>query len=293
VLLVLAAVLNAGAGIALGIAVTPDDEPPPAPPPRPPEVLATGDLRLALPSAWRAGEQPADLPGFDGVEAVAARGPDADVVFGMLPPESPTLLPQALVDAAGPDLPAPATTEIGGREALRYTGLDGAEVIAVPTSAGIATLICVPRESAAVAGGCDAVLDGVDVSRTAPIAADGNAAFAIALPAAVARLNRARAEGRRALARQRSARGRARVSRRLGRTYARTTERLAPLAGESAATIGVVSLLDRLGADHAKLATASARRRPKAARRANARIRIAERRLAAALGQWTGPSSAK
>ena len=294
-LLALAALLNAGAGIALGIAVTPDDDPPPAPPARAPQVVAAGDLRLALPDGWRPLETPPQVPGLTNADAAAARGPSADIVFAVLPPESATLLPRALVDATGSALPAPVPAEIGGREALRYAGLAGgrADVYAVPTSGGVATLACVSQSSAALAHGCDAALGGVDVGRAAPIAADERAAFAIGLPAAVARLNRARADGRRALARQRSAGGRARVSRRLGGTYTRTAERLAPLAGEAPETTRVVGLLNRLGADHARLAAASARRAPTFARRANARIRIAERQLAAALGEWTGPSTAK
>jgi hypothetical protein len=295
VLLAIAAVLNAGAGIALGIAVTPDDEPAPPPPPRAPQIVAAGDMRLALPDGWRPLETPPQVPGVTNEDAAAARGPRADVVFAILPAASPTLLPQALLDASGDQLPAPGRAEIGGRQALHYAGLGGerADVFAVPSSAGVATLICVSRDTTSVANRCNRLFSRVDVGGGAPIAADESAAFAIRLPAAVAGLNRARADGRRALARQRSARGRARVSRRLAGTYARTAGRLAPLAGESAPATRIVGLITRLGADHRKLAAASARRAPRAARRANARIRIAERRLAAALGEWTGPSTAK
>ena len=67
-------------------------------------------------------------------------------------------------------------------------------------------------------------------------------------------------------------------------------ERLAPLAGETAETIRVVSLLDRLGADHARLAAASARRAP--ARR-TARERAHPHRRAAAGGRARGVDRAE
>jgi hypothetical protein len=59
------------------------------------------------------------------------------------------------------------------------------------------------------------------------------------------------------------------------------------------ATTAIVGLLRQLGADHAALAAASFRRDPAAARRAGARIRAAERRLATRLGDWTGPAGGK
>src|SRR5919107_6224647 len=95
VLLAIAALLNAGAGIALGIAVTPDDPSPPPPAPAPPEAIATGDLRVVLPAGWRKLDQAPDVPGVSVDGAAAARGPSADVVLAMLPPESATLLPPA------------------------------------------------------------------------------------------------------------------------------------------------------------------------------------------------------
>jgi hypothetical protein len=293
VLLAAAALLNAGAGIALGIAVTPDEEPAPAPPPPPPQTVAAGDLRMSLPPNWRRLDAAPDVAGL-GSDAAAVRGPAVDAAFVMLPPENATLLPDALVAGNGGTVPAPRSVVIDGREALHYAGLDSGrtDAYAVPTSAGVATLVCVAESSVALAHGCDPATDALEVGRAAPVAADERAAFAIALPAAVADLNRARAAGRRSLARERSAGGRARVSRRLAGAYGEAVRRMSPLAGEDAASTRVVGLLEQLGDDHAALAAASARRAAGAARRAGARIRAAEARLAEALGEWTGPSGA-
>ena len=290
VLLLIAAALNAGAGIALGIALTPDDSPQPAPAPIKATTLSAGDLRLTLPQAWRPLSTPPTAAGLESA-TLAARGPRADIALTVLPPEDPTLLPKALVDAAGGIVPSPVSLQIDGRDALRYTGLSngGMDVYAVPTSAGVVTIACVGKTPAALAHGCDAALDGVNVGRAAPIAADDRAAFAIGLPAVVTGLNRARAAGRRDLARQRTARGRARVSRRLSRVYGDAARRLSPLAGDNADTTAIVGLLNRLGSEHRALAVASFRRRPGAAGRAGARIRAAETRLADALRGWSGP----
>jgi hypothetical protein len=296
VLLAIAAVLNAGAGIALGIAVTPDDPPAQSTSPPPaPDVVSVGDLRLQLPQGWRPLAAAPSLPGFDGMERVAAHGPSADLILTTLRPENPALLPHDLYDQAGGVLPTPKQVEIDGREALRYEDLahGEADVFVVPTTAGVVSVACVSNSSVALAHGCDAPLARLRIGRAAPIPADERAAFAIALPAAVADLNRARAGGRRALAQRRTAAGRARVSRQLAAAYRLAARRMAPLAGELPSTTRVVGLLSGLGDDHAALAAASARRAPAPARAANTRIRAAERRLAAALARWTGPSDAR
>jgi len=294
VLLLLAAALNAGAGIALGIALTPDDTAePPAAAPAKPTTLAAGDLRLRLPQGWRPLAVAPAVPGF-GTGTLAARGPRTDVAVTVLAPQGPSLLPAALVDDAGGIVPHPDTVRVAGREALRYASLANGDmdVYAVPTTSGVVTIACIAKTSAALLHGCDAALDGVDPGRAAPIPADDRAAFAIGLPAVVAGLNRARAGGRSALARQSTARGRARVSNRLAGAYRDAARRLSPLAGENADTTAIVGLLDRLGTEHRALAVASFRRRPGAARRAGARIRASETRLADALRGWTGPSDA-
>lgn len=295
ILLLLAAALNAGAGIALGIALTPDDDAPQAPAPAAgkPTTLAAGDLRFTLPQGWRPLATAPAVPGF-GAGTLAARGPRTDVAVTVLPPEGPSLLPLALVDDAGGIVPHPDTVRVAGRQALRYAGLANGDmdVYAMPTTSGVVSIACIAKTSTALLHGCDAALDGVDPGRAAPIPADDRAAFAIGLPAVVAGLNRARANGRSALARRRTARGRARVSNRLAGAYRDAGRRLAPFAGENADTTAIVGLLARLGAEHRALAVASFRRLPGAARRAGARIRASETRLAGALRGWTGPSGA-
>jgi hypothetical protein len=296
VLLALAALVNAGAGIALGVALTPDDPPAPRAQPVPePETIAAGDLTATLPQGWEPLSSPPTLAGFDGAETAGARGPSTELLLAVLPPEGPTLLPRALLEATGDVLPLPRILEVDGRQALHYQGLaDGvADVYAVPTSAGVASIACVSGSSVALAHECDAAIDGVDIGRAAPIPADGRAAFAIGLPAVVARLNDARATGRRELARQSTPGGRARVSRSLAGSYRSAALRLTPLAGDEPSTTAIVRLLYRLRRDHRLLARASARRRPTYAARAGARIRAAESELADELGKWTGPSTAK
>jgi hypothetical protein len=292
VLLLLAAALNAGAGIALGIALTPDDPPDSAAPaPAKPTTISAGDLSLTLPRSWRRLTTVPVVAGFS-AEALAARGPRADVVATVLPPQGPTLLPSALVDEVGGILPHADTVEVAGRAALRYAGLSNGrmDIYAVPTTAGVVSIACLAPRSAALLHGCDAALDGVGLGHAAPVAPDERAAFAIGLPTVVAGLNRARADGRRALARQTTPRGRAQVSRRLGGAYRDAARVLSPLAGDDPDTTGIVRQLDRLAAEHRALAVASFRRLPGAAGRAGARIRASEQRLADELGKWTGPS---
>jgi hypothetical protein len=103
----------------------------------------------------------------------------------------------------------------------------------------------------------------------------------IALPAVIAKLNRQRGSGRRALGATRSPRRRAEAARRLALAYRSAAERLRPLAAGDARCL--IAALGGLARDHRELAAASRRRDVRTARRAGAAIEREERRLGSLL----------
>ena len=116
-------------------------------------------------------------------------------------------------------------------------------------------------------------LDGASQLAPAP-----ETAARIVLPATVARLNRQRRSGRRALAATLSPRIRSEAARHLARAYVAVANRLRPLAGGEARRLIVAC--DELARRHRAFALASERHDARAARRAAAAIDGEERRLA-------------
>ena len=289
-LVVVASVVAAAAGVALGSAVVGDAPPSQAAAaPAPERVgLANGPARLPLPAGWRPLGRHSSLPGLEA--ATEVQGPRSTVALDLRAPEHPSLLPAAVAASLGDAAPAARPERVAGYRTWRYAlpGDTPAAALVVPTSQGIVTVACAPGD-----GGLEAALDDCREALAA-LQLDGAAALPpapetaarIVLPGVVAALNKDRRAGRRRLAAVRGPAGRHAAAIGLARGYARVADRLRPLAGGAASAL--VVNLDALDRTHRALARAAAHRAGLAGARANRAIARRERRLGALLARVGG-----
>lgn len=194
-------------------------------------VLAAPGLRLVLPVAWHAARAPA-LPGIPAAAIKAAREDTfgTRVLAGVLPFTSATLLPGQLIEHAA-DVPRPRTlTLAGGMRAYEYTGMAHPavrgllDILVAPTTAGVATVVCVSPAEASILSDCTAIRRSVSLRRGRPLLLTPSTAFGAQLPAEMARLSAERDSERVAVSS-----GRAAAAVRVGQAHHRAAEALAPL----------------------------------------------------------------
>jgi hypothetical protein len=251
-------------------------------PPVAPRTVQAGVAQLELPSGWERLARPPALPGLEG--GVGVRGASTDVVIATLPATRPSLLPEALVAAAGGQVPAPRPLRLGARSAWAYELPGPVPVAAVvsPTTAGVVTLACTGAAGAVPAmDACETAARAVVLVGAAPLEPRPETAAATALPRMIARLNGRRRTARAALAATRSPQRRARAARSVATAYGAAARRIAPLAAGDAAAVR--RTLAALAGRYRALAAASAARLPTETRRAGSAIRRGERRLAGLL----------
>lgn len=291
---VVATVLAATAGVALGIALAPDepDRPASRAPAAPRIGMESGVARLPLPVGWQPLRRLSMLPGFE--QATAVRAEHAEVALDIRAPEGPSLLPGSVVAAAADGLAGPRPRSVAGRTAWRYelpAGRPGTRLVALalPTTGGVVTFACRSADDTTdVADSeCDKAVGAVRLDGASALAPAPETAARIVLPATVAQLNRRRSSERSRLAATRSPQRRGAAARRLARGYAVAAEQLRPLAAGDA--LRLTATLDDLSRGHRALARASLRRNPGAASRAGAAIERNEQRVAALLAALTGP----
>jgi hypothetical protein len=287
---VLAAILGALLAVAFGQG---SGTPPPRAATAPTgAALAAGDLRVTLPPGWTRSRTAEPMPGFGGARAIHARAGHAAVTIALLPAQRESLLPPALGTAP----PRPSAAHAGAIRAYHYvlptTRRGIREVVAAPTTQGVATIAC----SAAARGACERMLHGLRLAKGAFVGLGANAAFLARLPAAARALDAQHLRTRERLARTTDPDEAARAAARLATAYAATARTLRPLvtrpSGHAAAT---VDLLDRLRSDYARLAYVVRRGDGAAFKPAATAIDADEARLAARLQAWqvllSGPAA--
>jgi hypothetical protein len=250
--------------------------------------VAAGDLRLTLPDGWTRARAVRGIPGFDKTRAAFAQSWRGSVAIGLLPPTSPSLLPLALDAAARPRSPGPRIVQVRAIRAYHYIRvLDDRRVLEVysrPTTQGIATIAC--SSTAYEPGECEAGLLGLRLAHGSFLPLSAEAAFLVAIPAVVTRLNAQRTRLRARLARESDSEGAAVTAARLARAFAAAGDALRPLVPPRSHAAATVRLLDRLRVGHRRLSWAlRTRDRTTFARRARA-IDRDEARLAATLEGW-------
>jgi hypothetical protein len=280
---VLAAIVGALLAVAFGQG--PAASPPRAAPGPEGPALAVGDLRVTLPPGWTRSptKAAAPIPGFSTARAIHARAGDAEIAIALLPAQRASLLPPGV--RATPRRPTVARA--GAIRAYHYalpaTGRGSRELVAAPTTNGVATIVC----SAAPRGACDRVLHGLRLATGGFLALDANAAFLARLPAATRVLDAQHLRTREALARTTDPDKAARAAARLATAYGAAARTLNPLAtARGGRAAGTVDLLDRLRSDYARLASVVPSGDRAAFKGAAVAIDADEARLAARLQAW-------
>jgi hypothetical protein len=163
------AVIGAGLGILAGRQTGETD----VPPPEARTASLPSGIRLQVPEAWPA-TTPAAPAGFafrDGASVGATDPAGGGVVAGFVVTTDPSYLPPALAA----DAPEPERVQLAGMPGLRYTGLPAGSgppvtAYAVPTSRGVATLVCLP-------GGPDSTVTAACGDAAASLAVRGARVF--------------------------------------------------------------------------------------------------------------------
>ena len=247
--------------------------------------VAAGRLRLLLPVDWSPAPDPPALPGFTGVERVAARlrAPRIDLVAMLLPARSPTLLPAELLERLASRRSRPSMVLFGERmRAYHYAGLrlqdvrGVVNVLAAPTSAGVATVACVATSAAApVLELCDRLAQTVAVTGARAVALDPASAFRLRLPGVLASLDAAREAERRGVAR-----GDAAAVTRLGTAHRSAGEDLVAVVPPARGTpMAIARQLLAEARSYTALAAALRQRRREQALRSRGHIEAADIRL--------------
>jgi hypothetical protein len=129
-------------------------------------------IALQLPKGWTATERPQRVPGLPLRDAVGATDGRRTIVAGVAPDEPPNLLPRAFrlrVDA-GP-VGSAQLVSISGTQAMRHTGLKfrdssgNVAAYAVPTSVGVATVICRAPSGQRIGGDCEQAAKTLELRR--------------------------------------------------------------------------------------------------------------------------------
>jgi hypothetical protein len=251
-------------------------------------VVATGDLRFALPDRWTPVRNGPAVPGFDGARTTFVRSWSAHVAIALLPPTSPSLLPPQLAAARRAGAPAPLVLRAGDVRAYHYVLVLGSDrvidVYAAPTTRGTATVAC--SRILYMPGDCDLAVPALSVAHGSFLPLSADAAFLEALPGVMARLNAERGHLRGRLAKATSVEAGARAAARLAAAYAAAGRALRPLAAPASEAPATMRVLDRLGTEHSGLADALRAGDPDAFDRSARAIRADEKRLAEALARW-------
>jgi hypothetical protein len=251
-------------------------------------VVAAGDLRLTLPDGWTRARAARGIPGFDKARAAFAQSWSSNVAIGLLPATRPTLLPPALDAAAGPRSPGPRIVQVGAIRAYHQIRVLAdrrvVEVYSRPTTQGIATIAC--SSPAYEPGECEAGLLGLRLARGSFLPLSAEAAFLVAIPAVVTRLNAQRTRLRTRLALASQTEAAALTAARLARAYAAAGNTLRPLAPPRSPASATVRLLDKLRIGHRRLSGALLTRDRTGFARGARAIDRDEARLAATLEGW-------
>jgi hypothetical protein len=251
-------------------------------------TVAAGDLRLTLPEGWTPIRTIPAMPGFEGARATFARSWNADVAIALLPAVKPSLLPAQLDAAKSPASSRPRVAGAGTLRGYHYVrdpqGAGVLDVVAVPTTQGVATIVC--RSTVVAPDECDLALRGLRLARGSFLPLSADAAFLSRLPAVAATLDAERVRLRERLARATLAEDPARTADRLAGAYAGARSALRPLAAPRSEAAGTVGLLETLRVHYVRLAGAL-RTGDRAAFAATVRaIDRDESRLAARLERW-------
>ena len=270
-LLLIATIAAAAAGVALATRLAPQDAAAPAPAAADSSRILTGDItRLPLPEGWEP-RRSSRLPGLE--HAQSARGLYSDVAIDTRMPDDPSLLPATMLRALGTAAPDPQRIRSGNRVAWAYhlsgpEGRTSISALVLPTTGGVVTIACLADAALSPfeLTDCEAALARLELVGAAPLRPAPETAVELVAGPVIARLDDERTAARQALATAGSPARREALALRLAAAYGAAARRLEPLARGKARPLP--RALAELARDYRALARASADRFLRAARRA-------------------------
>jgi TIR domain len=225
---------------------------------------AAGAMQLRVPAGYAKMSSAPALPGLDLVESAsyAPGGKDGGraVTFGQPDANNPTLLPaqfRKAVRLAGGEVPDRAAVKLGpdGLQGYRYEGLAPAgisrrvTVYASPTSEGVATVACLapPADAGAFKRECEGIANTLRIASGKPFPVGPDPGYAKVLGATLGRLDGQVANGRKALARDKTT-FKAQAARDIQSAYVAAAKRLRDTTTSPADTRINMALAEGLGA---------------------------------------------
>jgi serine/threonine protein kinase len=267
-------------------------------------TMAGRDMSLRVPAGWRPLRAPDLGVPFTRPGAGAPRGrADGPIVeFGLVrgrTAANSTLLPASLLAATGqgPDS-APKRTAVRlpaqGLQAWRYRGLQPVgtnlrlTLYTVPTSAGVATVVCAlpPSAAGALAGQCDAIAGSLRLKRARPYPIGASSSYASTLNGTIGDLQQTAKAQESGLDAAQTLAGQAAAADALARSYAEAAAALSALRlspADRAANARLVAALRGAAAAYRSAAHAGKAGNPDGYRTASAAIPAATAEVNSAL----------
>jgi hypothetical protein len=204
----------------------------------------------------------------------------------LLPADSASLVPSALVEKVDGGLPKAEKAKVVGLSARAYRGVvvsdSVLDIYAIPTTRGILTLVCTARAGAeASPTWCLEGLDQITVAGARPITLNDATAYRMRAPETMKKLDSVRVSERIALRRARGPIGQERAARALRQAYFAAADELAPLAPKGEPSEDVVDALRDAGRAYRKLGTAADHKSKRGWKRARSQVSRAEKTLTA------------
>jgi hypothetical protein len=242
------------------------------------KVFDAGPARLKVSTGWARAPRPPVLPGFDNAPAYTPyAGLTTTVSVALLPADTASLVPAALVSKVDGGLPKAETAKVVGLSARAYrgvvTGDSVLDLYAIPTTRGVLTLVCTARAGAeASPTWCLEGLDQITVAGAKPITLNDSTAYRMRAPETMKKLDSVRVAERVALRRARGPVGQERAARELRQAYFSAADELAPLAAAGEPSEDVVAALRDAGRAYRKLGFAADHRSKRGWKRARTQV---------------------
>jgi hypothetical protein len=267
-------------GVACGVLVRTLAAPDEPAPPVATRVVRAGHVRVEVPRDWQLLHT--------GSEAVvlAPSPPLPDRVLVTLEPADSASLVGRSVRTRISTLPhRPRATKIAGLAAWQYAdlvdrrGTQGIDVTVLPARDGVVNVACVsPIGEVGAMPDCAAAIRSISLGRSPALVPVPDLALQLQLPRVLTRLNRARLEGRSALAAAHRRSNQRAVARRLADAHTRAADALQPVAGGAGAPL--LRELSASAAAYRALARAIAGRSAARLRAARQAVQADDARLA-------------
>jgi hypothetical protein len=264
--------------------------------PEPPRIARTAKILIEYPPGWAPVSRGPSIPGLalDQARRLAPRGAAAGLLVGLLPADAPGPLPAAFLERVRRQ-PQISIVDMAEAQAYRYAqlsvrGLTAAlTIFVIPNPEGRSTaLACyAPAGGSAYMRACEGTVASATIAgQPQSYQLTPEAAYATAVSASIATLNRLRASLTRELRPHVSAATAEALARRLGDGYAAARSslvRVAPPRVAASAGGALVSAMTRATSGYRALAAAAAESSQSAYTAARARIAEAERAVDRAL----------